>query len=275
MPLWATSDTYWDIDGTSLSQVCWMVKTLGDGRSSVPKFRGEDTVMAYRPGARHEEKGIDSRILPLQMWVNDSEISGGAVTYRDQEYEKNLRTLRSLFWKDDGAEFTITKRWREGGTVKSASGLGSLASDFAPAMIGPYAGSVGVDVYMANPWFYEPLVTTTLVKDTPQVVNNTGDARTNGYDGTIELIGPLTNPKITNGTIWVQVGLAIATGDKVTLDLWNWTATRDSDDGNVIGAVIHSGARQWLPLAKGANTLELTATSGTGTAVFKHRAPRF
>lgn len=275
MPFWATSDTYWDIDGTSLSQICWQVKTLGDGRSSVPKYRGEDTVMAYRPGARHEEKGIDSRVLSLQMWVNDQTIDASAYTSRDQEYEKNLRTLRSLFWKDDGAEFVVTKRWREGGSVKSATALASLASDLAPAMIGPYAGSLGVDLLMANPWFYEAQQTATLVKDTPQVVVNGGDARTTGYGGTIEFIGPLTNPKITNGTIWVQVGLAIATGDKVTLDLWDWTAVRDGDGANVIGAVTHSGARQWLPLAKGNNTLELTATSGTGNAVFKYRAPRF
>lgn len=275
MPFWATTDTYWDIDGTSLSQICWQVKTLGDGRSSVPKYRGDDIQLAYRPGARHEEKQVDTRLLSLQMWVNDTKIDATATTSRDETYEANLRTLRSLFWKDDGAEILVTKRWREGGSVKSAAGLASLASDLAPAMIGPYAGSFGVDLLMANPWFYEAVVTSTLVKDTPQVVTNTGDARTTGYGGSIEFIGPLTNPKITNGTIWVQVGLAIATGDKVTLDLWDWTAIRDGDDANVIGAVTHSGARQWMPLAKGANTLELTATSGTGTAVLKHRAPRF
>lgn len=275
MPFWATSDTYWDIDGTSLSQICWQVKTLGDGRSSVPKFRGDNIELAYRAGARHEAKQIDSRVIPLQMWVNDTPIGGGAGAARDEEYEKNLRALRLLFWKDEGAEFLVTKRWRESGAVKTASGYAALGSDLAPAMIGPYAGSFGVDLIMANPWFYEALVTTTLVKDTPQVVNNTGDAKTNGYGGTIEFIGPLTNPKVTNGDIWVQVGLAIATGDKVTLDLWEWTAIRDGDGANVIGAVTHSGARQWMPLARGANTLELTATSGTGTAVLKHRAPRF
>lgn len=270
-----TTETFWDIDGTPLNTLCWNVETLGGGRSSVPQYRGDDTVMAYRPGARHEDKQVDNRIIPLQMWVNSSKDDGSTPMLRDEQYEANLRALRNLMWRDDGAEFSITKRWREGGAMKQATAMASLASDLAPAMKGPYAGSIGVDLLLANPWFYEPVQTVTLVKDTPQVVTNPGDARTNGYGGTIEFIGPLTNPKVTNGSVWVQVGLAIATGDKVTLDMWEWTAVRDGDSANVIGAVTHSGARQWMPLTKGSNTLELTATSGTGTAVLKFRAPRF
>lgn len=271
-----TTPTYWDVNGTELNRFCWNIETLGGGRSSVPQFRGDNTTLAYRPGSRHEAKTPDARVLPLRMWVTsllDTAVEAGVP---DEQYEANLRALRTLFWRDDAAQVPLTKRWREGGSVVSATAQVELVSDMAPTMSGPYVGSLDVDLLLADPWFYQTQLTQAVpLSGTPTVVTNTGDARTTGYGCQLEFIGPLTNPQLTNGSVWVKVGTAIATGDKVTLDLWDWTAIRDGDGANLIGAVQHSGARQWMPLEIGANSLVLSASSGSGSVNVKYRLPRF
>lgn len=271
-----TTQTFWDVNGTELNRYCWNIETLGGGRSSVPKFRGDNTTLAYRPGSRHEAKTADARILPLRMWVSSLLDTGVEALVRDEQYEANLRALRGLFWRDDAAQVPLTKRWREGGAILSATALVELVSDMAPTMAGPFTGSLDVDLLLADPWFYTAQQTVNVpVSGTPTVVNNTGDARTTGYGCQLEFVGPLTNPQLTNGSVWVKVGTSIATGDKVTLDLWDWTALRDLDGANLIGAVQHSGARQWMPLEIGANSLVLSVSSGTGSVNVKYRLPRF
>lgn len=272
-----STDLYWDVNGTELNRLCWNVETQGDGRSSVPKFRGDDTQMAYRPGARHEKKTADSRVLTLHMWVNSWTDQGAMPTSRqDEAYEANLRALRLALFQDDAGQVTLTKRWRESAAVKSATALAELVSDLAPTMHGPYSGAMSVDLLLADPWFYMPQQTVNVPVTTPTNAQNDGDARTTGYGCQLEFNGPLTNPQLTKGgTVWVKVGTTIAGGDKVTLDLDDWTAVRTSDAANLIGAVTHSGARQWMPIERGANSLVLSVSAGTGTVNVKYRVPRF
>jgi hypothetical protein len=130
------------------------------------------------------------------------------------------------------------------------------------------AGAWTCDLTLADPYFYGDEETVTLALDLPQVLVNLGDVPATRIEIVFE--NQLQNPQITNSTpnpnVWVKLGSAVAAGDTITLDVSWFTATRESDDANMIGAVSRSGARPWMVLSPGSNTLELTASSGTGTA---------
>jgi hypothetical protein len=57
----------------------------------------------------------------------------------------------------------------------------------------------------------------------------------------------------------------------VMVDCDETTVKRASDSANLIGALQHSGARQWFGLRKGTNSLTLSADSGAGHAVLTYK----
>ena len=271
-----TTTTYWDVDGTSLQTYAWNIRTLGGSRGGVPSFRGENLQVAYRRGAAWRPKVPAQRVLTLAMWVQGSDENGNPPTLRSEraEYEKNLRALQSLFWQDEARQVLLTKRWLDPtDVVRSASALVEIAGAMEPDMFGQTSSALLVDLLMADPFFYGPEVTATLAKDVTQVVTPGGHATTHRVS--LEFNGSISNPRVTNVTptpdVYVQAGTDVAIGDKVTLDCDQYTATRTSDAANLIGVVTHSGARHWMPLAKGANSLTLTGASGTGTCAVKYR----
>jgi hypothetical protein len=271
-----TTATYWDVDGVSLQTFAWNIQTLGGTRGGVPTFRGENRQTAFRRGADWRPKTPEQRVISLAMWVQGSDDNGAAPVGRSEksQYTENLRALRALFWRDESRQVTLTKRWLDtGDVVRSASALAEASGSMDPDMMGPYGSTLIVDLLLADPFFYGSEITATLVKDATQVVTPGGDAMTHRV--TLEFNGALTNPKILNTTpnpdVWVKAGTTIGAGNKVTLDADMYTAIRSSDSANLIGAVSHSGARHWMPLAKGANSLTLTADSGSGTCAVKYR----
>ena len=46
-------DEYWSIDGVSLHQFGWSVATVGGSRYDLPPLRGDNVMIAYRPGSVH------------------------------------------------------------------------------------------------------------------------------------------------------------------------------------------------------------------------------
>src|SRR5207247_2651758 len=91
----------------------------------------------------------------------------------------------------------------------------------------------------------------------------------------IDLIGPLTDPRLTNATanpsVWVQYTGSIGSGQTLTLDVGGYTAAL-GDGTNLIGGISHSGARHWMGLLPGTNSLTLSG-SGGGSAVLRFRPP--
>lgn len=232
--------------------------------------RGSNTKVAYGHREGWRAKYMDARTISLGMWVTGFDDDGLPTAMGpERKFNQNLMNLQSLFWRDEQQQFTLTKRWKDpvSGTVLSASTLAELTSDLVPEMRGPYSARLVVDLWLADPLFYGPDVNVAIPMNTPTVVNNPGTAKTSKM--LLEFNGILGNGKLTNQTftpdIWVQVGFAIAGGDAITLDVQEMTAIRTSDSANLIGAVTRSGSRSWMRLAPGANTLELTATSGSGT----------
>lgn len=275
-----TTDIYWDVDGQSLHTYAWNIETLGGDRDSVPPFRGENMATPYRPGRRHANKVPDQRPLTLLMWTRDTDQDGvqpSTHALRLEGHMTNRRTIKNLFWKDDGSQVALTKRWYEGGVVKSATAMVELTGTMAGSQSGPYLDRFAVELLLADPFFYRTLSPVTLAVGVGQSITNPGDGRTTGTGCSIVLNGPLTNPRITNNVsdpdVYVQLGASIATGDFVTLDLDNWTAFRDSDGVNLVGGITHSGLHQWMALFKGSNNLTLTVTSGSGNAVAAFAVP--
>lgn len=271
------SAIYWDVDGVSLQTFAQNIATLGGSRWGVPPLRGSNIQVPGRPGALWQSKIPDSRTLTLAMWVRGTDTNGNVTGDRQKKFTENWRALQQLFWKPDGAQISLTKRWDDGTGVKSATALAEFAGGLEPSMIGPNAAKFTVDLLLADPFFYGAQVTSTLAVGVGQVVNNAGDVPVGGYGMSLKFNGALTNPQVTNSSIspniWAKWTGSISGGDSITLDVAEFTALKQSDSTNQIGGVTYNPGPhgEWFYLAKGNNTLTLTASAGTGTCTFKHR----
>jgi hypothetical protein len=267
---------YWDVDGTSLHTYATGITTLGGSRSGVPKFRGENTQAAARRGAVHRPKVADSRVITLAMEVTGVDANSPGATPTATQFRANLRALQRLFWRPAAGQFVLTRRWNEGAGQVTAAALGSFEDGLEPTMVGNKMAKTTVDVRLADPFFYTAQQTATLAVGVPQTITNPGDDIVTMM--TLEFNASLINPKVTNSTtspqVWIKYGGTIGSG-KITADVEQTTAIKSIDSSSVVGAITHSGARHWLGLARGANTLTLTADSGTGTVTVKYQVPYF
>lgn len=274
---------YWDVqwvDGNwyNLHKYAYHVESIYGARTNVPPLRGSNVAVYGRAGQLHQPKIADQRTITLQGWVSNTDPDN--VLYGpdcEQGLNTNWRMIRRLLWRDNGAEFSLRRRWYdESGTLISAVAQAEYSGglDLSEHVI--EAGKWTCDLNLSDPYFYGEEETVELVKDVPQIVTNDGDVP--ATDITLDFHGILSNPKVTNSTpepdVWVQVGSSIAAADSVLLDVRTFSATRDSDGANLIGAITRSGARPWMVLSPGVNTVELTATSGTGTVTMTY-APAY
>jgi hypothetical protein len=276
-PVSNSTDEYWEVDGVSLQTYAFNVVSLG-GKWGAPKFRGKDRQFAYKAGSAHRPRTVDEGSLQLGMWVIGADEAGLVPSNRRALFGDNMKKLRQLLWKSDGAEFAITKRWYDSGGLHVATGHGMIPDGIDTAMEGgPYRGKLVLDIHMADPFFYGAQQTVTVPLGAPTVITNPGDERTTAI--IVEFNGQLVNPVLTNTTpnpdVWLKVGTSVAVGDKVTVDVDQTTVVRTSDSANLIGAVTHSGSRAWMGLQRGANSLTLATDVGTGTATVKFQPMYF
>ncbi len=226
------------------------------------------------------------------MWTAGIDTATG-VAGLDQKlsFNSNFQALRSaLFLQGNygSALGALTRRWNiiQGGSnvIVAATALAELSGPMTPAMTGRTRADFAVEFNLADPVFYGAQEAHTMPYNTVFGINNLGDAvvgfgQPSGLGGvpfTVRLTGPLTNPTLTNQTagVSVTVGYTIASGHYCTLDILNYTAYDDLG-GNHLGVVSHSGARPWMILGEGNNSLKLTSTNvaDTGTATVTHSPP--
>jgi hypothetical protein len=211
------------------------------------------------------------------MWVLGCNTDGsppvGASTRA--KFNENKEALVRLFFSPD-AQLSLTKRWMTSTGLKQATALVELVSDMDNAMLGKDGAQFVVDLRLADPYFYGASQNSgNLAVATPVIVTNPGMAKVVAM--TVRFTGALTNPRLTNATpnpdVWVQYTGSIPTGtDWVQLDTDQFTALDDTAT-NVIGSITHAGSREWMSLAPGNNTLTLTASAGTGTALVTFQPP--
>lgn len=268
-------EEYWDVQWTdgqwyNLHGYSYHVESIYGARTNVPALRGSNVAVYGRPGQIHQPKIADQRTITLRGWV--SNVDANDNPYGDnceRGVDTNWRMIRRLLWRENGAQFPLRRRWYdENGDLISGVAMAEYEGglDLSEHVI--EAGAWTCDLTLADPYFYGGVQSTTLVKDVPQLLTNLGDVPASKI--VIEFEDQLQNPMITNATpnpdVWVRLGAAVASADKVTLDVEAFTAIRGSDSASLIGAVTRSGARPWMVLSPGGNTLTLTAQSGSGTA---------
>lgn len=256
----------WAIDGVPLLSLASDVQRI-DGQLA-PPLRGEDRQFAFRPGREYRPRLADSRTVTLGLWLIGQDGAGSGTADYEANYAGAERLLRRLLRPAAGAQFSLSKTWTDDLGTHTATGWG-IAEDISRQRAGRHAGRVTVDVHMADPFFYGSGVAVPLPAGVPVVVDNFGDDATTAV--LLDFAGALSNPTVTNSTpapeVWVKVGTALAAGDGLAVDVLATSAVRDSDGANLIGAVTHSGARPWLGLGRGNNTVTLSADSGAGSAV--------
>jgi hypothetical protein len=273
-----SSEEYWEVNGVSLNQYCWSIKTIGGSRLAVPKLRGDNTLFPYRDGRAFRPKNADSRVITLAMWVagidpgtDNPHSSNQAVQFND-----NWKAIQRLFWSPD-EQLLITRRWWENAdtpVLKEATALGELAGTMDPTMTGRTRADFAVDLLLSDPFFYGPEITANLSTSGTVNVVNPGDIPV-WSTIKITLNGELTSPTIVNQTadpdVWMRINTSVI-ANPINIDVGEFTVINSFDNSHLTGSVSHSGFRAWMKLLPGTNTLKLTSTgNSTGNAVLKFK----
>lgn len=281
---------YWSIQygsdpAVSLHQYGWSIATVGGGRYALPPRRGANLVMPYRPGSIHVYKQPAERPMTLVMWVTGMDpATGAAPAHGDQRLQWNdsWDTLRRLLWKVSGQMFNLNRRWwlsDDNGTPQllTATAQAEMVGTMEPTMTGRTRADFAMELLLPDPYFYGSTITSTVnVGVQESVVNSGHDVALNNHLE-VDLIGPLTNPRLTNVTadpnVWVQFNGSILSGRTVRLNVGRFTANQIGvSTYNEIGRISNGGSRHWFGLLPGANLLQLSGT-GAGHAVVRHRPP--
>lgn len=275
-----SSTERWLVNGTSLSQYCWAVKTFGGTPRALPTFRGTDISVAYLPGKLFRPKFPDSRVVSLLMWV------AGIVPATAQpsnnptlQFSDNLRTLHSLIYTPS-AQVSLTREWyytvNGTPTLVSASASAQVAGDMQPTMTGQGRADFSADFLLSDPYFYGSTITSSVPYNSATAVTNPGDDIAAYSNFTVTFNGPLLYPILTNSTNSVSLTLntLIAPGKSITVDIANYTAV-SSDGADMRGVLQHSASRRWMALNPGSNSMLLSSTLNTdnGTVSLSFKPP--
>lgn len=295
-----TTKTFWDVDGESLQTYAQNITTLGGDRLTPPPVRGANLTVPFAPGEVWVPKVPDARTITLGMWISGANEDGTIPTSPgpNQKFMDNWRTLRRLLWRPR-RQFTLTKRFwlpraelvaagvdadalPRNGTYRllSASAKGEFAGGLSPQMDGPGHAAFTVDIRLADPYFYSAqierpfsVMAGTGLPGPTQTIEVLGDDRTLAIG--VEFEGPMASPKLTNHDWAVEFtyGIPVSDGIRAAVDVKDFQALHDLDGTTYTsaGAVTHSGDAFWMFLEPGSNELELTATSGTGTATLTYQ----
>lgn len=269
-----TIETY-KVDGVDLTTLAWNITTLG-GRSGLPEVRGENTTIPFRPGTIWQEKMWGERTDTLSMWVLGCDEDGmfPVEHSRRAQLNQNLRTLKKLF--------AVRHRLLElekvvdmpDGPLTLIAQAECLSTLDPSSMAGGTRMTFTADLRFPDPFWYGEEIEETVTSE-GLVIDQPGDTLARKME--IELEGPLTNPRLTNTTLGVQVRYSgtIPEGQSVVLDTDQFTALHEATP--VIQFVTHSGSEWWMALLDGTNSMTLDnwqgGSVGAGSAVIRYRPP--
>jgi len=262
-----TTELYWEVEGRSLHTWANGIETL-DGRDGLPPKRGQNEVVAYRPGEVWRPKVFAARRLVLAMWVKGSDANGIIpVAGSRAQFRENLEALKAVFARTD-RELVITRRLRTlAPSLLVQTGRAELLGVLEPNMEAKDLARLVVELNMADPFWYGPSESHTVPRAGATIIN------AGTYDVTkmtVRFNGPLTNPQLVNQSSGPPVVAlsyvgTIAAGHYVDFDTFEYTSRTDTGV-SVLGATSHSGSRSWMVLVPGPNVMVLNAEAGTGTA---------
>lgn len=272
-----TTNDYWDVDGVSLQTYVQNLESWGGSREAPAPFRGENLQIPYAYGKRFVPKLPDARQMGLQGWIT-SERAG---VENETGLKQNWRDLRKLLWRPE-EEFLLTRRWTDENAVsRVATGLAQYVSGLEPVINGNSTAKFAVTLEMADPFFYGPEISLPLA--TSYVfIDEHGDYPTKKMF--IDLVGPLTTPKVTfiqNGgsnlaTVSTTSYPTIATGTTVTIDIENFKATETTGGTTTktSGKVTNTLSPTWAKMGREMNAINprvIYSGAGAGTVTLRYK----
>ena len=267
------TETYWEADGQSLHTYARSIETLSG--IGVPSFRGDDFIIPLRPGDVWVPKTVGSNIITLAMWLRGVGQNAGSGVNAETKaaFQSNWQDLIRLLWTP-GRQVQLTKRFYDGGVLRTATALSEYAGQMKPTMMGRSAGKCTIDMKLADPNFYDVNTISTPLPNGTTVVNNPGNNYT--YNMTFTLNGARNNLLIENLTTGVQFTYSgqIPSGSVVTLKPMDFSSMEQAGSNPAVDTsvrVLQAGSPFWFNLAPGANNIRVSSASGTGTVTLQSR----
>lgn len=255
----------------------WNLASMGGSRFGLPTFRGSDYQTPYRAGQAWRSKLPDSRTITLAMWADGAGLhSTSTYPATDQRlaFNSNLQQLRDTFFTmaaSGSVQGQLQRNWyilQSGSpTLVTATAMAEIAGSMDLTMNGRTHAGFSVDFLLADPFFYGAQQNVACTGGGTTVTGK-GEAPVGlSYPSavstfTVVCSGPCT---VSNNTAGVTFTLTSGPSYPVTVDILNGTVT-DNSGNNWIGALSHVGARAWMVVLPGNNTIAVN--SGTATFHF-------
>lgn len=262
--------TYWSAAGESLHTYARSIESLGPGLRAAP-FRGEDVVIPGRSGQVWVPKDVDSRTLPLGMWVRGTLDQVNPAGNTRNLFDENWNNLVRLLWQPE-VQFDLTKRFYDtfqgANAFRSATAKAEFSSGLEPTMIGKNAARFIVDLKLANPYFYDDNLQQFTLVNGDQTIHVRGNAPTRRV--ALSIAGSRNNVIVRNKTRiphQVQYAADLSSGWTANINAEEYTSSTQPASGVAYDSSIdvrHSGHRAWLELYPGPNIINLSSTSGVG-----------
>lgn len=264
----------WFWSGLALSQKWWNIATFGGSRSGIPTLRGQDIQVPYRAGQAWRAKYPDERTISLTMWLDGSGSANNAWPAADPRlaFNDNWQLLRKSFFTrgaSGSVQGQLQRNWyfTQGGspTLVQSTAMAEIAGSMDLTMNGRLGAAFTVDLLLADPYFYGAQQTQACTGLTNTVTNLGEGVAGEGFPSavstfSVQCSAPCT---VTNSTAGISFVLASGPSYPVTVDVMNGTIT-DNAGASAAGKFSHSGARLWMGLLSGANSIAVSA----GTATF-------
>lgn len=258
------SGNRWRFGGINLDQVTpagrWAIIEL-DNTLDMPGVAGNNTRVPLREGRAHVKKYFDERFLTLGMvvyGVNPIELQSIQDTLKQLFGRRNQQLLEQRM-----PDFSIRQALA---TVYSTSQRGALGySSIYPVESGRFT----VDFLIPSVFLRSDIQTApaaTLVDASPKNFTITNVGTADDKSSIITMVGPLTNPKLTNNTngVFVSFTGVLTAGQILIIDTGNYTAAISG--ANQLDNISHSGDSYFMVLDPDDNlmTIESDVTT-TGT----------
>lgn len=279
---WGTANQEaWSFNGLPLQSAygAWNIATFGGSRFSLPVFRGQNYTAPYRAGQGQRAKMPDSRTVTLAMWA-DGKGEHASQTYPTADprlgFNNNLQQLRAALFAmgaSGSAQGQLERNWylTQGGVSQlvTATAMAELAGSMDLTMNGRTNSAFSVDFLLADPFFYGTAQAPAAITTAGGTLTGLGEGVAGlGYPSdvasfTVQISAAST---VTNSTAGVSFTFTPVGSPSypVTVDVLNQTVV-DNAGTSWGSALSHSGARAWMALLPGSNTIAVTA----GTATFR------
>lgn len=258
----------------------WNIASMGGSRFGVPTFRGQDYQLPYRAGQNWRSKMPDSRTVTLAMWADGQGLHSTS-TYPAANprlaFNSNLQQLRAAFFamgSSGSVQGQLKRNWyiEQSGSplLVTSTAMAELAGSIDLTVNGHNNAAFSVDFLLSDPFFYGAQQTQACTGGST-VLSNTGEGTAGlGFPSTVNLFTVQCSAActVTNTTAGVSFTLGSGPTYPATVDILNGTVT-DNAGANWVGALTHAGARAWMVLLPGSNTISVSS----GTATFKWMPP--